>query len=90
MSKPEPLTKEKRLTIETINFETRVVNDTRGWFLKVEDVKSAVEWLLKDIDLTDLEWVVYEDGKQKRMSEKERKQILRNLIKKAFKGVIDG
>jgi len=73
---PEPLTKDK-------------IFDMLGVYIfTLKDVKSAVEWLLKEIELTDLEWVVYDDGTQERMSEKERKKILRNLIKKAFSGVL--
>ena len=98
--KPEPLTKEKiksgydeitRKLLENLLHE--LDEEGRRFDLRTfefEDVKSAVQWLLKEIELTDLQWIVYEDGKQERMSEKERKQILKNIIKKAFSGVVEG
>jgi len=53
-------------------------------FFYYDDVKSA----LQEIRLTDLEWVVYSDGSQKRMSEKERKEIIIEFIKKWFPDVV--
>jgi len=72
----DKLAKEYEKTLESLN---AVSKDT---------IKRKVQQLLKEIELTDLEWVVHEDGTQKRMDEKERKQILKNLIKKAFEGVL--
>jgi len=53
-----------------------------------QDVKSALQGLIEEIRLTDLEWVVYSDGSQKRMSEKERKEIIIEFIKKWFPDVV--
>ena len=82
--KPKPLTKEKIVERLVKEYE-ETVRDLNT--VSKEEIKQRVEWLLKEIELTDLEWVVYDDGTQERMSEKERKKILRNLIKKAFEGV---
>jgi len=51
-------------------------------------LKSALQGLMEEIRLTDLEWVVYSDGSQKRMSEKERKEIIIEFIKKWFPDVM--
>ena len=51
-------------------------------------LKSALQGLMEEIRLTDLEWVVYSDGSQKRMSEKERKEIIIEFIKKWFPDVV--
>jgi len=52
-------------------------------------LKSALQGLMEEIRLTDLEWVVYSDGSQKRMSEKERKEIIIEFIKKWFPDVVE-
>jgi len=57
-------------------------------FFYYDDVKSALQGLIEEIRLTDLEWVVYSDGSQKRMSEKERKEIIIEFIKKWFPDVV--
>jgi len=82
--KPKPIDLEKVYEVlmkEEDNEFTKVV--------KVKDIKSAVRGLLQEIELTDLEYIVYSDGKQKRMSEKERKQIIIDLIKKWFVDVVE-
>ncbi len=56
----------------------------------LQRIKSAVQGLLEEIYLTDLEWIVYSDGSQRRMPETERKKILEILIKKWFSDVLDG
>jgi len=57
-------------------------------FFYYDDVKSALQGLMEEIRLTDLEWVVYSDGSQKRMSEKERKELIIEFIKKWFPDVV--
>jgi len=53
-----------------------------------QQIKSALQGLIEEIRLTDLEWVVYSDGSQKRMSEKERKEIIIEFIRKWFPDVV--
>jgi len=83
LSKPEPLTKEKKLKHERWDFGCDFIYDKKGWLLDVEDVKSAVNWLLKETNKAIDEWAE-EGGSLLRL----RLRIM-NLIKKTFSGVIE-
>ena len=70
--KPEPLTKEKIMHARILG-EVGIAKVT-----KIEDDKSAVQWLLKEID----EFYAYKDLNEK------QKDLLKKAIKKAFSGVV--
>jgi len=53
-----------------------------------DDVKSAVQGLLIDMEVTDLDEIVCSDGSHRRMDEKTRKRIITDLIKKWFPDMV--
>jgi len=73
------LLRETTETIEKISNKIDYLLDIQK---KYKKLMKNIQNLIKEIELTDLENVVYADGTQKRMTEKERKEILYGMIKK--------
>ena len=55
----------------------------------IQRFKSAVQGLLIDIEVTDLDEIVCSDGSHRRMDEKTRKRIITDLIKKWFPNILN-
>jgi len=68
------------------NINRKMWNNMRDWFL--ERIKSAVQGLLIDMEVTDLDEIVCSDGSHRRMDEKTRKRIITDLIKKWFPDMV--
>ncbi len=52
-------------------------------------LKSALQGLLIDIEVTDLDEIVCSDGSHRRMDEKTRKRIITDLIQKWFPNMVN-
>ena len=95
MTKPEPLTKEKIFRIGLIEDVYGIKEVKR---LDYEDVKSAVNWLLKEIEKREKELEDWHSAKSSGVSflgvkdgweYRNALRWVKDLIKKAFKGVVE-
>ena len=102
---PEPLTKEKEKTVSEVEFynnkellDVKIKSDgnAKEVFTAFEksDVKSAVEWLLKEIEKLDrLELEEFSDEKFDNLHDPEEViahavDYFKHLVRKAFSGVL--
>ena len=84
--KPEPL--KGKLQKDNLNIGENELMFIENFFY-LEDVKSAVQGLLIDIEVTDLDEIVCSDGSHRRMDEKTRKRIITDLIQKWFPNMVN-